>query len=161
MQLSKKVFSNMWGQFMTEFPWSLLVSIVTTRLNRNRASNNMWNLFTMELHILVNIGTIRIHRNKASNYMWNLFIMDINNVVIIVSTSGVRKITCDIMWNLFIMELGIICDHCGYNAIRKKVFSSMCGQFRKKFPGSILVSIVTTKLNRNRASYNMWNLFTM
>ena len=120
MQVRKKVFSNMCGQFMTEFPWSILVSIVTTKLNRNRASNNMWNLFTIELHMLVNIGTIRIHRNIASNYMWKLFIMDINIVVIIVSTRGVRKITCNIMGKLFMMELNIICDHCGYNATQKK-----------------------------------------
>ena len=120
MQLRKKVFSNMCGQFMMEFPWSLLVSIVTTRLNRNRASNIMWNLFTMEIHMLVNIGTIRIHRNRASNYMWNLFIMDIIIVVFIVSTRGIKKITCNIMWNLFMMELNIICDHCGYNATQKQ-----------------------------------------
>ena len=87
MQVRKKVFSNMCGQFMTEFPWSILVSIVTTKLNRNRASNNMLNLFTMELHMLVNIGTIRIHRNIASNYMWKLFIMDINIIVIIVKVN--------------------------------------------------------------------------
>ena len=120
MQLRKKVFSNMCGQFMTKFPWSLLVSIVTTRLNSNRASNIMWNLFTMEIHMLVNIGTIRIHRNIASNYMWKLFIMDINIVVIIVSTRGVRNITCNMMWNLFMVELNIVCDHCGFNATQKK-----------------------------------------